>query len=162
MNIFELTAEYKEIINSYDPETGEITEEAIQKLNDSGLAIEEKSVNTAKVIQMYTDNEESVDKEIERLKNIKKSIGRNKQRLKDNIKYCMDETGIQKIETDLYKISFRKSESVEVYDEALIAPEYIKETTKTAPDKTAIKKALKEGLDIQGAKLIQSNNLQIK
>jgi len=48
-----------------------------------------------------------------------------------------------KLETNLYKISYRKSESVEIINEEMIPQEFMKEKTTVAPDKTAIKEALK-------------------
>ena len=60
------------------------------------------------------------------------------------------------------KISFRKSESIEITDEESIDKQFIKEKISTTIDKTAIKKAIKDWLEVKGAELKTNNNLQIK
>ena len=70
---------------------------------------------------------------------------------------------IKKFETARIKLSFRKSESVNVTVAAEKLPsEYYKEKTEYTADKIEIKKALKAGVEIAGAELVESNNLQIK
>jgi hypothetical protein len=67
--------------------------------------------------------------------------------------------GIEKIDTPLLKLSFKKSESVNITDLEQIPLYYIK--IKKEADKTAIKSAIKE-IDIPGAELVVSQNLQIR
>ncbi len=68
---------------------------------------------------------------------------------------------IDKIETPTLKISFRKSESVEV-DEGFNDPEFITEKTVVTVDKIKLKSALKNGDFIIGARINHNLNLQIK
>ena len=60
----------------------------------------------------------------------------------------------------------RKSESIRITDESKIPEKFIvtKTTVKTSPDKTAIKKFLKENEEntLEGAMLVVNENLQIK
>lgn len=63
-------------------------------------------------------------------------------------------------ETDMFRLSFRKSESVVVDDVEKLEEKYI--VVKKQADKTAIKKAIKGGETPTGTRLIVSNNLQIK
>ena len=66
------------------------------------------------------------------------------------------------METDLNKLSFRKSESVSIFDEEAIPSEYKKEVVSVSIDKTEIKKAIKEWKEIPGATITEKQNLQIK
>ena len=59
-------------------------------------------------------------------------------------------------------ISFRESERLEVDDESKIPDEYIRVTVKKEPDKTAIKKAIKDGREIDGVHLQRYKNIQVK
>lgn len=72
----------------------------------------------------------------------------------------MQAHGIEKIETDYFRLSFRKSESVVVDDVEKLSDEYI--VTKKSANKVAIKKALKSGQTIEGATIVETNNLQVK
>ena len=63
-------------------------------------------------------------------------------------------------ETLRVKISFRKSESLEVSETAVVPMEYLKHTVDI--DKAELKKAVKAGLVLDGVQLIQKQNIQIK
>jgi hypothetical protein len=67
-----------------------------------------------------------------------------------------------KIETPLIKLSFRKSESVEVDDINSLPAMYKTIKLTETPDKKLIKDSLKLGKEIPGCKLVENNNLQIK
>lgn len=70
----------------------------------------------------------------------------------------------QNFATGKCEISFRKSESVEVVDESKIPVEFIrtKTSTTTAPDKVAIKKAIKSGQTISGCNLVEKFNTKVQ
>lgn len=63
-------------------------------------------------------------------------------------------------ETLRVKISFRKSESLEVFESAAVPEEYLKHTVEV--DIAELKKAVKAGLVLDGVQLIQKQNIQIK
>lgn len=69
---------------------------------------------------------------------------------------------IEKIETPIGKLSFSNSEAVEIFDESLIDEKFIKEKVEKTISKTEIKKAIKAGEEVQGARIIKNKNLQIK
>ena len=74
----------------------------------------------------------------------------------------MLEFGIDEINTPTLKLSFRKSEAIEILDEDEIAVEFIKVKETKTVDKTKLKAAIKEGRPVAGAKLVINQNLQIK
>ena len=63
-------------------------------------------------------------------------------------------------ETLRMKITFRKSESLEVAESAVVPEEYLKH--KVEVDIAELKKAVKAGLVLDGVQLIQKQNIQIK
>jgi hypothetical protein len=66
------------------------------------------------------------------------------------------------VETPRVKLTVRQSEAVEITDRSQIPSDYVKEKVEYVPDKTAIKKAIKEGELIDGAYIETRYNLQIK
>ena len=68
----------------------------------------------------------------------------------------------QKFSTAKCAVSFRRSEQVDVVNEANIPKEYIVETVTTKPDKKAIKEAIKAGQEVSGCRLIENLSAQIK
>ena len=59
------------------------------------------------------------------------------------------------------KVSFRKSEAVEIMEGAVIPDEYLR-FKEPEVNKADLKKAIKAGLTIGGVQLVESNNIQIK
>jgi hypothetical protein len=74
----------------------------------------------------------------------------------------MKATKTEKLETSLNNLSYRKSESVSILDEASIPEEYWKEKVTKTIDKVSIKDAIKSGKDVAGASIQENMNLQIK
>ena len=76
----------------------------------------------------------------------------------------MQDLNLEKIQTELGTLTIAKNPvSVEIYDETLIADEYKKEKVTVSIDKTAIKNAIKNGKDVQGARLVEDKtSLRIK
>jgi len=68
----------------------------------------------------------------------------------------------QKFSTWRCAVTFRKSEAVEIEDEALIPQEMKTEKITYSPNKTAIKEAIKAGEEIPGCKLVERMNPTIK
>ena len=60
------------------------------------------------------------------------------------------------------KISYRKSDSVDVTNFEELPEEFIKTKIEKTPDKVAIKNAIKDGNKVNGAKLVTNYNIQIK
>ena len=88
-----------------------------------------------------------------------KADEKKKERMKDILSESMSLTGHERVNTTLFKVSFRKSKAVEV-DEAVL-PEAYKVATWKA-DKKRLKEDLKNGLEIIGASLVERKNLSIK
>lgn len=97
-----------------------------------------------------------------RIQSLVESKEKELKRMDNFINFLMQSFQKDKLETNLYKISYRKSESVEIINEEMIPQEFMKEKTTVAPDKTAIKEALKNWAEVPGATIKVNQNLQIK
>ncbi len=161
-SLYHIQQEYQLVLSELDELDGEVTPELEQRLMIAEHELQEKGANYALVIHDYTSRIDAIDTQIERLENLKSSYKSKSEVLKSNIKNAMLHFGLDKIEHDLVKLSFRKSESVEVENQDLIPKEFIKEKISYSPDKTAIKEAIKGGQDVQGCKLVTNYNLQVK
>jgi hypothetical protein len=143
-------------------ETEELTPELEAELLINQEQLQSKGINYAKVIANYQSEADQIDAEIKRLKAMKESRDKKVTWLTESLKKAMLVSGIEKIESPLFKISLRRSEAVEVeIPEALPVDWQVKKVTITA-DKVAIKKAIKEGYSITGARLVENFNLSIK
>jgi hypothetical protein len=160
MKLYEITQEAQYLAALL--ETEELTPELEAELLINQEQLQIKGINYAKVISNYQSESDAIDAEIKRLKTMKESRDKNVTWLTESLKKAMLVSGIEKIESPLFKISLRRSEAVEVeIPEALPIDWQVKKITITA-DKVAIKKAIKEGYSITGARLVENFNLSIK
>jgi len=162
MNIFKIQSEYQQIVTQLIENGGELTpdlELAMQITKDN---FHSKSESYGYCIREINYNKEIIEKEIERLQKLNKSCDKTIVKLKDRVELAMNTFEVDKIETPLIKISFRKSESVEVEDVNQLPNEYkVIKLTETA-DKFKIKDAIKAGEIIEGCSIKTNRNIQIK
>lgn len=167
MKLYEIAADYENLLAAV--EAGEIPEEAISDTLESMTALlEDKADNIACLIKNLTAEAEAIRAEEINLAERRKA----KERRIDGLKTYLGETllraGYDKLETARNRISFRKSESVTVADEAKFVEWAVKHhddlLTYKEPtiNKTAIKKALASGEEIAGAVIESKSNIQIK
>lgn len=177
-NLFEIQDAMMNLLEYGVDEDGVIIEnedEFIDLYNSIQIDLNTKLDNT-NCLQKLIDGEiEVIDKEIKRLTAEKSARIRKKEWLKNRVDYFVkrqftdedgniDEDGVHKYKLELphSKISYRKSDSVEVADLATLPEEYIKTKIEKSPDKIAIKNAIKDGKEIKGAKIVTNYNIQIK
>ena len=67
-----------------------------------------------------------------------------------------------KLSTVKVDITYRKSTAVDIIDIEKLPEEYCKTVTSVSADKVEIGKALKSGATVNGATLVENNNIQIK
>jgi hypothetical protein len=138
-------------------------EEGLEEYSKS-IAIQEKNKVNA-IVGYLRENEltaEMIEVEIARLSEMAKFYRNRQERIKKSVTFAMKAHDIESIETGLFRLSFRKSESVEIEDALKIPEDYLVTKTTTSPDKVKIKKAIKDGEKIGGVIIRESSNLQIK
>jgi hypothetical protein len=167
MTLYNIDNKILEIIERgfvVDEDTGEIIDSA----EEVNARLEELEFDrTAKIenIALYIKNMESL---VNSLKAEEKALAdrrRAREKRIENLKNYLTSSMVAAnengIETSKVCISFRKSESV-VVNEEILDRKYFNEKVTYTPDKTAIKKALKDGATIDGAYIETKQNLQIK
>lgn len=154
--LYELTGQFLDIYNlELDEETKLDTLDSIDWKTD----YENKVENYIKVIKNTEADIEARKNEIKRLTELNRADERKNERMKEVLKESMALTGHERVDTPLFKVSFRKSQAVEV-DETVLPESYKVATWK--PDKKRLKEDLKNGLEIIGATLVERKNLSIR
>ena len=166
MNLYEINAEIAQAIESMfdtvNEETGEVDAGTFDRLESLQAEKSAKIENCGLFLKNLDSEIDAIDAEIKNLTARKKTKENKRERLKEYITPFIAESESKHFETARVAFSLRSSESVNITDESAIPAEYLKTKTETAPDKTAIKKAIKAGAVISGAELITKQNLQIK
>lgn len=139
------------------------TEEAIKDTMESlQLMLQQKNSNIIRYVLDLNKKSDIISDEIKRLQALKKQADNRVDRIKEYVSDVMIKLNYNKVETDFGTFSFRKSESVEIEDSTKIPDEFVEVVIERKPDKTAIKKAIKDNKVVEGVKLVTKNNLQVK
>ncbi len=166
MKLYELTNDYLALMQAIDND--ELPEEAIADTLEAITAgIEEKADSIACLLKNLDAECKAIKAEEERLAERRKSKEKSIERIKQYLSDSLQSAGIDKVETARNRITFRKSESVEVDEDTFIRWAEVNRDdllTYSAPkvNKTEVKKALKDGIEIVGAELRINQNIQIK
>jgi len=159
-NLYEITKEYLEIQQIL--ETEELTTELNEALILSQSQLQIKGGGYAKIMANKQANVDGATAEMKRLKAYIDQEQKKIDRLKNALLQSMLLTGTEKLESDFWRLSVRRSEAVEVDIVEALPSQFINIKNVVTADKVAIKEAIKRGENITGARLIENFNLQIK
>lgn len=153
MKLYEIN---QEILDCIDLETGEII--APEKLAALQMDKHEKLRNIAFVALNAAADAKAYEEQ-------EKKFAARKRSAKATVEWAKAtlarELAGQKMKEPEFAISYRKSEAVEVADEAAVPDEFrIPQPDKI--DRAALKAALKNGAVIAGAQIVERQNIQIK
>ena len=163
--MYQIESDYLAAIEAIEQAEGEITPDMETALAINQVELEVKASNYAMFILEKRGEIQTIDDELKRLTQRKKSINSITQRLEDSIANAMKIYNVEKITTPLVTLSFRASERMEkavLFDLSAIPKQYLTEVTTTEIDTIGIKSALKAGHKIEGFELVKRQNLQIK
>lgn len=166
MKLYEIAQDYLALMQAI--ENDEIPEEAIADTLEAITAeIEDKADNIACLLKNIDAEIVAIKAEETRLAERRKVKEKSAERIKQYLSDVLQGAAIDKVETARNRISFRKSEAVELDEGAFVAWAMENNNdllTYSAPkaNKTEIKKALKGGQAVEGARLVIKQNIQIK
>lgn len=167
MNLYQIDRAIEELLEAsfnftVDEETGEVTFE------DRSAEIEELQIERAKKLEAVALYIKNLDALAEDIKAEEKALAERRKAKEKKAEYLRQYLGNSLtvanepgFETAKVKVAFRKSEAV-IVDEEKLDKAFIKETIKTAPDKTAIKKAIKAGQEVTGAYIEERKAVKIQ
>ena len=147
---------------SVDEETGEIADDGHLE-----MLVKRNPVGTVAYILQSAANAEMIDAHIKRMSAKKAAITRNAARAKEQLMQVMKFTGVLSIKSDdgtfSAKLEHERDSSVDPFEPLLIPHRYMREIPATfEPNKALIKNAIKEGIDVSGARLDYADRLTLK
>lgn len=159
MKLYEINNAILDVIEKgfvVDEETGEV-EFTADDLENLEIARDDKIENLCLYVKDLKAFAEEVKKEETALKAKRDRIVKKAENITNYIDFVLSG---EKFETPKCSVTYRKSAKVVVADGAELPAEYTK--IKVEPDKTAIKNAIKSGVQIDGCAIEETNNIQIK
>lgn len=168
MKLYELAQQYRQVQEmDFDPETLKEVLESIE------CTIEEKADNITKLMKELEASAEAKKAEAKRLSEASAADLKKVDDLKEYLRFNLAQAGINKLDTGLFKISFRKGSEVVMIDEESL-PDRIgvdghwvdlkkEETIIKVMSKPELKKVLRVYGEIPGVSLVRNpDTLQIK
>lgn len=160
--LYSISEEMHAILNAIEAADGEMTPELDAALTITQEQFASKSEDYGKAILNLEAMAAAAKAEKDRLAALQKYYENVRTRLKERLEETMDALGIPKVETPTMRLSLRRSVAT-VVDDVNALPDDLKTTkVEVVADKTAIKKAIQEGREVDGAHLVENVSLQIK
>lgn len=167
MKLYEIANAYTDLCRAI--EDGEIPDEAIaDTLEAIGGELEEKADNICCVLKSIDAEVKAIKEEEQKLAERRKSKEKSYDRLKQYLSDTLVSTNCKRIETARNVITFRKSEQLNINEDAFIEwatanhSDLVTFSQVAKFDKTMIKNALKSGSAMPGAYIVEKQNIQIK
>ena len=164
MKLYELSNDYLALMEAI--ENDELPEEAVaDTLESIVVGIEDKADNIACILKSISADINAIKTEEDRLAERRKKKERLHERIKQYLSDELLKVGMDKVETARNKITFRKSEAVEIdatfMEWALTHRDDLLTYGKPTVNKTKVKDAIKSGAEIVGAQIVSKQNIQI-
>ncbi len=159
-SMYKINEEFFHMLNQAYEQDGELDEEL-----EAALAINEAElkVKSLSYLEVITNKKARIVMAKERMKGVTDLIKRE-QRIVDTLETnLLNAIKIHgEFEADFVSFGTRKSTAVQVDADADLKDEFRTVKVTSAPNKSAIKKALQQGEEIEGCSLVENLNLKIK
>ena len=165
MNLYQINEEIERLLEEdpVDMETGEIHDEAgYMALRDLLIDKDVKIENTALYIKNLTVEINAIKAEEDALKARRIQKENKAKWLKSYLSDALLSDGLKTFETPRCKLSFRKSNFVDIPDPSKLPLKYQIKKVTTDPDRRLIKELLDSGAKVRGAAMGTRQSLQIK
>lgn len=165
LTLFEIALEYKALADQLADT--ELPEDVIRDtLEAEQYPLEQKGRALIAVYRNLGAEAEAIESAAKKLEERASSIRNRQESLKRYLQAAMAISGVEKITASDYtfsaKLSRGRDRVVEVFDESVLPAKYCKVVPATSrPDKVLIKKAIAEGEDVPGAKVVKRDRLTI-
>ena len=160
--LYGITAELNAILAQLEELGGEITPELEQALAINEEQFVAKAEDYGHAILNLKGMAAAAKAEKERLAGLQKFYENTQKRLTDALSNTMQVFGHDKVENATMRLSLRHTTATEVDDLDQLPAEYKTTKVEVVADKTAIKKAIQDGIEVPGAHLVENVSLQIK
>lgn len=158
MNLYELAGNYLEVLDMIT----DGDDRYLDTLEALDGAIEHKADNYARVMKTLEMGIEGLKGEEKRLATRRKYMENSVKRMKDSLQNTMIAMDKRKIKSELFTFSIAKNpHRMELLDDTLIPKDYFVPQPDSL-DRKKLTDDLKNGLSIDGAKLVQGESLRIR
>lgn len=164
ITLYEISAEFRAMVEHLT-NCQDDAQAVADTIEAEAYPLQLKAQNVAYAIRNLEASAAAIKEAEQQMAERRKRIEKRAEHIREYLKTCMEVAGVSRIECPHFLLSIQKNPpSVEVFEPSLVPVEFMKtpEPPPPAPDKVAIKAALKDGRDVPGALLAQGTRLAIK
>ncbi len=156
VTLYGLTEDMKTLEDMLDNSNLEGQEHAAAVIQSEITTMLQSKVDRVVMFDQYLeDTIEACEKRIKTIQALKKTLENKRESFNKYVLYCMDQLEVPELRGELCKVSIKKpSKKVIIEDENLLPVEFVKVERTISPVKAEIAKAIKEGREVPGAKLV--------
>lgn len=154
--LYELSSELANFELEIDEETGELLN--ADQLENIEMERNAKIENICLWIKNLKSDANAYKAEKESFEKKRKAAENKAEALKQYVQFIL---AGEKFKSSRVSVTYRKSESVECDDVFKVSDDYLRYKDPEL-DKTKVKEALKAGIEIDGCKLVEKQNMQIR
>lgn len=163
VTLYKAAEEMRHLLEQVDPETGVLPE----GFEETRQLVAAKSQAVAAFILDTDAGADVLEAHAKTLLDRAKTARKRAAWLRGYLASNMAATGVISIKSDdgtfYAKLERERDISVEVFDEKQLPPDYLTEKPATfAPDKKLIRKAIDDGFEVPGARLVRKDRLTLK
>lgn len=164
ITLYEIAKEFRQITDVLQ-DVGCDEQTLLDTLEGERWPLEVKGQQYAFVIRNLEASAEAIKAAEKQMADRRKAIESRARYLTERLKTGMEIAGVTKLECPHFAIAIQNNPpSVEVFEPGLVPAEFMTqpEAPPPAPNKTAIKEAIKAGREVPGAMMVQGKRLAIK
>lgn len=164
LSLYQISAEFRDMVDHLT-NTQDDAQAIADTIEAESYPLEVKAQNVAYAIRNLEASAAAIKQAEQDMAERRKRIEKRAEQVRDYLKQCMELAGVSKIDCPHFQLSIQKNPpSVDIFEQALIPASFMKtpEPPPPAPDKTAIKAAIKAGQEVPGATLTAGTRLAIK
>ena len=163
LTLYELTEMQRQVLDGMmvvDAETGEVYD--LMNADDLGERFEEKVEALACYLKELDAWAEACRNEEKKMAARRRVVEARADHFRRYMLACLNEAGERKVDTPKACVTTRRSKAVEVYDEKELPDDYLRVKTTVEIDRKAITEAIRSGLVVPGATLVDRTSLIVK
>jgi predicted nuclease with TOPRIM domain len=156
--LYELTQNYVSLMEMAEEMDAITLQDTLESIEEE---IHDKAENIAKLVKNINADVDALKSEEKRLADRRKSLENKVTHLKEYLQNQLEVAGLDKVKRPTLTVSIQNNPpSVKVIDEKLLSDYMI--PVEPRLDKKAILTALKEGMEVSGAELVQGRSVRIR
>ncbi len=156
-SLFNISQDFKSLYDMANDAENEDMEALAELFSEVETSLSDKLDNTIYVIKELDSDAEALKAEAKRLTDKARALENKGKYLKELMLGAVKASGVEKLKSDKFSYYIKRTEVLNVVSEDNIGREFFR--IKKEIDKTVLKKAIKDGLIVDGVSIVENESL---